>query len=41
MLKSMAGGSVISWQHTILLGGYDFLKERLQDSFGIKLPIHA
>jgi hypothetical protein len=38
MLKAIAGGSVISWQHINLLGEYDFSDERLQDSFGIKLP---
>ena len=38
MLKAIAGGSVISWQHINLLGEYDFSEERLQDSFGIKLP---
>ena len=38
MLKAIAGGSVISWQHINLLGEYDLSKERLQDSFGIKLP---
>ena len=38
MLNAIAGGSVISWQHINLLGEYDFSEERLQDSFGIKLP---
>jgi TnpA family transposase len=38
ILKAIAGGSVISWQHINLLGEYDFSEERLQDSFGIKLP---
>jgi TnpA family transposase len=38
MLKAIASGSVISWQHINLLGEYDFSEERLQDSFGIKLP---
>ena len=40
ILKAIAGGSVISWQHINLIGEYDFSgsEERLQDSFGIKLP---
>ncbi|MBW2336585.1 MAG: hypothetical protein JRF47_07485 [Deltaproteobacteria bacterium] len=38
ILKAIASGSVISWQHINLLGEYDFSEERLQDSFGIKLP---
>ena len=38
MLKAIASGSVISWQHINLLGEYDFSEERLQDSFGIELP---
>ena len=38
MLQASASGSVVSWQHINLLGEYDFSDERLQDSFGIKLP---
>jgi len=38
ILKAIAGGSVISWQHINLLGEYDFSEERLQDSIGINLP---
>ncbi len=38
MLQAIASGSVVSWQHINLLGEYDFSDERLQDSFGIKLP---
>jgi hypothetical protein len=38
MLKAIAGGSVISWQHINLIGEYDFSDEKLQDSFGIKPP---
>jgi hypothetical protein len=38
MLQAITGGSVISWQHINLLGEYDFSEERLQDTFGIKLP---
>ncbi|MBW2664226.1 MAG: Tn3 family transposase [Deltaproteobacteria bacterium] len=38
MLKSIANGSVVSWQHINLLGEYDFSEERLQDSVGIKPP---
>ena len=38
MLQAITGGSVISWQHINLLGGYDFSEEKLQDSFGIDPP---
>ena len=38
MLKAIASGSVISWQHINLLGEYNFSDEKLQDPFGIKSP---
>jgi hypothetical protein len=36
--QAVANGSVVSWQHINLLGGYDFSDEKLQDSVGIKPP---
>jgi hypothetical protein len=35
---AVAHGSAISWQHINMLGEYDFSKEKLQDTAGIKPP---
>ena len=37
-LDAVAHGSAISWQHINMLGEYDFSKEKLQDSIGIRPP---
>jgi TnpA family transposase len=37
-LDAVAHGSAISWQHINMLGEYDFSKEKLQDTAGIKPP---
>ena len=38
LLAAIASHSVVSWEHTNLLGEYDFSDERLKDSVGIQLP---
>ena len=37
-LDAVAHGSAISWQHINMLGEYDFSKEKLQGSIGIRPP---
>jgi hypothetical protein len=38
LLRAVAYGSVVSWQHINPLGEYDFSDEKLRDSVGIKPP---
>ena len=38
LLRAVASGSVVSWQHVNLLGEYDFSHEKLRDSVGINPP---
>jgi hypothetical protein len=38
LLKAVANGSMVSWQHINLLGEFDFSDEKLRDSVGIKPP---
>jgi len=36
-LKAVTHGSAVSWQHSNLLGEYDFSEDRMQDTVGIWL----
>ena len=36
LLQAMAYGLAAAWGHLNLLGEYDFLEDKLQDSVGIK-----
>jgi len=38
LLEAMANGFIITWRHLNLLGEYDFLDDKLTNSFGIRLP---
>jgi len=38
LLAAISSHSVICWEHTNLLGEYDFSDNKLKDSVGIALP---
>jgi len=38
LLAAISSHSPMSWEHTNLLGEYDFSDEKLKDTAGIRLP---